>query len=157
MMADVDAAQSQAIQDRYPDELNHCYGCGRLNDQGLHITSYWTGTEAICTYQPRPEQTAFPGIFSGGVIASIIDCHSLATASAAAGLAAGQTLADELPRFVTAALHVDFLKPTPLDGAVVIHAQAVEITARKVIVTSQLFSGTEECARGRVIAVRKQL
>ncbi|MEI7671325.1 MAG: PaaI family thioesterase, partial [Deltaproteobacteria bacterium] len=25
----------KAFQDYYPDDLSHCYGCGRLNDDGL--------------------------------------------------------------------------------------------------------------------------
>ncbi|MFA5896987.1 MAG: PaaI family thioesterase, partial [Thermoplasmata archaeon] len=27
----------KAFQDTYPDELAHCYGCGRLNEKGLHL------------------------------------------------------------------------------------------------------------------------
>ena len=25
----------KAFQDYYPDNVSHCYGCGRLNDAGL--------------------------------------------------------------------------------------------------------------------------
>ncbi len=144
----------QAIQDRYPDEWNHCYGCGRLNDKSLRITSYWTGDEAICNYIPKDEQTAFPGVLSGGVIASVIDCHSLAAASAAFGAQLGIAENEPLPRCVTASLKVDFLKPTPL-GPVTVRAHAQEIRGRKAIIISHLFSGSEECARGEVIAVLK--
>jgi len=27
----------KAFQDYYPDELNYCYGCGRLNEQGKFL------------------------------------------------------------------------------------------------------------------------
>ena len=37
----------QAFQDFYPDELSHCYGCGRLNEQGLQLKSYWDGEETV--------------------------------------------------------------------------------------------------------------
>lgn len=144
-----------AIQDHYPAEWNHCYGCGRLNDKGMQISSYWTGTEAICNFTPRPEQIAFPGVVSGGVIASVIDCHSLATASAAIGATLGLLETDPLPRCVTASLKVDFLKPTPMDAAIVIRAQAIEIKGRKIIVTSQLFADDDICARGEVVAIVK--
>jgi hypothetical protein len=33
----------KAVQDYYPDQFAHCYGCGRLNPEGLHIKSYWDG------------------------------------------------------------------------------------------------------------------
>ncbi len=34
-----------AIQDIYPENVAHCYGCGRLNDQGLQIKSYDEGDD----------------------------------------------------------------------------------------------------------------
>jgi hypothetical protein len=43
---------SKAVQDCYPEEFAHCYGCGRLNEHGLKIKSYWEGEESICRYQP---------------------------------------------------------------------------------------------------------
>jgi hypothetical protein len=39
----------KSFQDYYPDELSHCYGCGRLNEHGLKIKSYWDGQEAGCS------------------------------------------------------------------------------------------------------------
>ena len=72
------------FQDSYPDDVSHCYGCGRLNPHGLQIKSYWEGEEAVCRYRPQPYHTAIPGYVYGGLIASLIDCHSTGTASAAA-------------------------------------------------------------------------
>ncbi len=31
----IHSADTPAFQDAYPDDLSHCYGCGRLNDRGL--------------------------------------------------------------------------------------------------------------------------
>ena len=42
----------QAFQDYYPDEWAQCYGCGRLNEYGLQIKSYWDGEESVCTFTP---------------------------------------------------------------------------------------------------------
>ena len=39
---------SKAFQDYYPDDVSHCYGCGRLNPDGLQIKSYWEGEESVC-------------------------------------------------------------------------------------------------------------
>lgn len=74
----------KAFQDYYPDQLSHCYGCGRLNTAGLQIKSYWDGDESVCEYTPKPYHTALPGCVYGGLIASLIDCHGTGTASAAA-------------------------------------------------------------------------
>ena len=51
----------------------------------------------------------------GGIIASLIDCHGAATASAAKLREEGYSLGEKpLPRFVAASLKVDYLKPTEL-------------------------------------------
>jgi hypothetical protein len=64
-----------AIQDLYPENVAYCYGCGRLNDQGLQIKSYADGDETVCRFVPRPYHMAIPGYVYGGLIASLIDCH----------------------------------------------------------------------------------
>src|SRR3989339_73272 len=43
--------QKKAFQDYYPDHFSHCYGCGRLNDAGLKIKSYWDGEESVCIHE----------------------------------------------------------------------------------------------------------
>ena len=145
----------KAFQDYYPDEVAHCYGCGRLNEYGHQIKSYWDGEEAVATYTPQPYHTAVPGYVYGGLIASLIDCHSTGTAAAAAYRAEGRAMDTEPPlRFVTASLHVDYLKPTPIDGPLELRAQVQEIKGRKVVVTTQLSAQGEVCARGEVVAVQ---
>ena len=83
----------KAVQDCYPEEFAHCFGCGRLNKDGMQIKSYWDGEECICHYAPKPYYTGgFPGYSYGGLISSLIDCHGAATASAAKLQAEGFTL-----------------------------------------------------------------
>ncbi len=145
----------KAFQDYYPDHLSQCYGCGRLNEHGLQIKSYWQGEEAVCTFQPRPYHTAIPGYVYGGLIASVIDCHATGTAAAAAYRAAGREMGTEPAfRFVTASLKVDYLKPTPIDQAMRLVARVVELKGRKVRIAIELMSGGELCARGDVVAVQ---
>jgi hypothetical protein len=67
----------KTFQDYYPDELSYCYGCGRLNEQGLKLKSYWDGEETVAVFNPRPYHIAIPGYVYGGLIASIIDCTPL--------------------------------------------------------------------------------
>ena len=144
-----------AFQDYYPDQLSYCYGCGRLNEHGLQIKSYWDGDETVCVFQPRPYHTAIPGYVYGGLIASLIDCHSTGTAAAAAYRAEGRPM-DTLPplRFLTASLHIDYLRPTPMATPLEVRASVKEIKGRKVVVSAALYALGEVCARGEVVAVQ---
>jgi acyl-coenzyme A thioesterase PaaI-like protein len=145
---------TSAFQDNYSDFSSHCYGCGHLNEHGLQIKSYWDGDESVCHFKPHAYHTAMPGYVYGGLIASLIDCHSTATAAAAACRQAGCEIADDpTKRFVTASLKVDFLKPTPIDTHLEVRARIEEIKQRKVVLVSALIAKGETCARGRVVAV----
>ena len=145
----------RAFQDYYSEQFSHCYGCGRLNDRGLQIKSFWDGDETVSTFHPRPYHTAIPGYVYGGLIASLIDCHSTGTAAAAAYRAAGREM-DTKPilRFLTASLHVDYLRPTPIDKPIEIRGWVEAIKGRKIVVKSSLSVDGEICARGEVIAVQ---
>lgn len=141
--------ETKSIQETYPDELGHCFGCGRWNEQGHQLKSYWDGQEAVARFTPLPHHIAIPGFVYGGLIASLIDCHAMATAAAAAskGSATSQ-------RFVTGSLKVDYRRPTPLGVELELRGQPREIHERKVLVDVRLFARGEECARGEVVAVR---
>ncbi len=143
-----------AVQDHYPDDFAHCFGCGRLNARGHLIKSYVEGDEVVAHFTPRPEHTALPGFVYGGLIASLIDCHAMATAAAAAERAAGREIGEgEAPRFVTAALDVSFLKPTPIGGELVLRAHVTDRNERKAVVAVALSANDVVTARGNVIAV----
>jgi acyl-coenzyme A thioesterase PaaI-like protein len=146
----------KAFQDYYPDYFSHCYGCGRLNEQGLQIKSYWDGEETVCIHIPKPCYTGgAPGYAYGGLIASLIDCHSMGTAAAAKYRAEGREMGTEPAlRFMTASLHVNYLLPTPLGGPLEIRSKVKEVKGRKVIVESRLIVGGKVCATGEVVAVQ---
>ncbi len=144
----------KAFQDYYPDDISHCYGCGRLNEQGLQIKSYWDGEQSYAKLIPNDKYIAIPGFAYGGLIASFIDCHSTGTAAAAKYRAQGRQM-DTKPvlRFVTASLKVDFLAPTPLGVELEIRGKVVEIGEKKVIVETKVLAGDTICAKGKVVAV----
>ncbi|MBN1946889.1 MAG: PaaI family thioesterase [Bradymonadales bacterium] len=144
---------AKAFQDYYPDHLSYCYGCGRLNQEGLQIKSYWDGEESLCRVEPRPVHMAIPGFVYGGFIASVIDCHGTGTAAAAAYRAEGRDMDTDPPhRFLTAALHVDYLRPTPM-GPLELRGRVKEVKGRKVVVEVSLLAAGDLCARGEVVAV----
>lgn len=143
------------VQDFYPDDIAYCYGCGRLNEHGLHLKSYWNGEEAVCVFEPRDYHTVAPGYVYGGLIASIIDCHGCGTAAAAGYQREGRPLETDPPlRYVTAALHVDYLKPTPIGVALELRGRATEVGERKIVVDVVLSANGEITARGNLVTVR---
>lgn len=145
----------KAFQDYYPESFAYCYGCGRMNEQGLHIKSYWDGDESVCIFQPREHHIAVPGYVYGGLIASLIDCHGTGTASAAAYRAQDRSMDSDPPlRFLTASLHVDYLKPTPLGVPLEVRGVIEEVKGRKVVVAETLLANGVVTARGEVVAVQ---
>lgn len=146
---------TKAFQDYYPDNLAHCYGCGRLNEAGHQIKSYWDGEESICLFKPETYHISIPGYVYGGLIASLIDCHGTGTA-AAAGYRAENRSMDSLPalRYLTASLHVDYLKPTPLNEILELRGVVKEVKGRKVVVDINLSAKGIITAHGQVVALQ---
>lgn len=143
----------KAIQDYYPDDHSHCYGCGRLNPHGLKIKSTWDGEQGLCEFEPQPHHTSLPGYVYGGLIASLIDCHGTGTAAAAAYHAEGRAMGTEPTlRFVTASLHVDFLRPTPNGEKLTLTGRLKEVRGRRMLVAVTLHARGKLCARGEVWA-----
>ena len=145
----------KAFQDYYPDDYSQCYGCGHLNIRGHQIKSYWDGDETVASFMPQPYHTALPGYVYGGLIASLIDCHSTGSAAAAAYRAEGREMGTAPPlRYVTASLKVDYLRPTPMGVSLKLRGRIKEVKGRKVVVESTLSANGEVCARGEVVAVQ---
>jgi acyl-coenzyme A thioesterase PaaI-like protein len=143
------------FQDYYPDAMAHCYGCGTLNEHGHQIKSYWDGEESVCHFMPKPYHIAIPGYVYGGLLASLIDCHGTGTAAAAA-YRAQQRAMDSEPalRFLTASLHVDYLKPTPLGIELEIRAKVKEVKGRKVVIQEWIVANGIITVRGEAVAVQ---
>jgi len=144
-----------AVQDEYADDFSWCYGCGRLNENGLHVRTGWDGDKTVSYYTPREDQIAVPGVVYGGLIASIVDCHSTGSASLALHRKNGHEPGSgvEPPRFVTASLHVDYLKPTPHGVALKLVGTVEEIHPKRFRVLTEVMANGEVCAKGDVVAV----
>jgi len=138
---------------------HYCWGCGTLNEHGLQIKSYWSGQggrESICTWKPTAHYMAGPKqVLNGGIIATVIACHTVCTAAAAAYRAEGRKIgADPLIWYVTGSLKVDYLRPTPIDEEVVLRAKIEEVAGKKTNLTCSLVSLDKACALAEVTAVR---
>ncbi|WP_075618498.1 PaaI family thioesterase [Paenisporosarcina indica] len=144
-----------AIQDIYPDDFAYCYGCGRLNEDGNHFRTFWNDEETETVFQPLHIHTAMPGFVYGGVLASFVDCHGTGSASLFLHRKNGHEPGDgaEPPRFVTASLHVDYVKPTPQGVQLKATGIVEEIHPKKYKVHIKVYAGEEHIANGEVVAV----
>lgn len=144
-----------AIQDLYPADVAHCYGCGRDNPQGHRIKTYWRDGRGVARFTPLAHHLSFPGYVYGGLIASLIDCHAIGTAAAERAAAAGGDFAlGAVPRYVTGSLTVRFLKPTPIGVELELVATVREAGERKSLVDVTLAAAGVVTATGEVVAVR---
>jgi acyl-coenzyme A thioesterase PaaI-like protein len=147
--------ENKAIQDKWPEIGTYCWGCGRSNEHGLQIKSYWEGDMCVCAWKPKRYHCAYPGRGCGGIIATILDCHCLNTAASAAYRVEGREVGTEpIIAYATGSLFVKFLKPVPLNKTWVFRAQIKETTERKTIVSCSLFVKEEEYANGEIIAIK---
>lgn len=144
-----------AIQDEYADDYSYCYGCGRLNNNGLQLRTGWDGESTVTFYKPKPEQTAVPGFVYGGLIASLVDCHGTGSAALALHRKNGHEPGDgvEPPRFVTASLKVDYLRPTPHDIELKAIGSIEEIHPKKFRIQVEVYADEVCCVKGEVVAV----
>lgn len=143
-----------AIQDEYADDFAWCYGCGRLNEAGLHLRTGWDGDKTVTIYQPREEHKAIPGFIYGGLLASLVDCHGTGSAAIFLHRKNGHEPGDgvEAPRFVTASLHVDYLKPTPANTILKAVGIIEEIHPKKYKVTTKVYANDTVVVTGEVVA-----
>jgi acyl-coenzyme A thioesterase PaaI-like protein len=143
-----------AFQDQ--GTVHHCYGCGADNDKGLRIKSFWDGDEAVANWRPEPHHCGGTRqTLNGGIIASLIDCHSLNLAIARA-YRAEQRPIGSAPRigYVTANMNVSYLKPTPIDRPIELRARVIKLDGRKAWVNCTLSAGGEVRATGEVLGIR---
>jgi acyl-coenzyme A thioesterase PaaI-like protein len=147
--------ERKAFQDYYPEYFAQCYGCGSENVFGHQIKTYWDGDESVTHFAPKPYHTALSGYVYGGLIASLVDCHSTGTAAAAAYRAEGRAMDTEPAfRFLTASLKVDYLEPTPLGVELEVRGIVKEIKGRRVVIESTVSANGVVTARGEVVAVQ---
>jgi acyl-coenzyme A thioesterase PaaI-like protein len=142
-----------SLQERYgPHTI--CFGCGPANERGLHIRSFPDGEEVIADWQPEPHHQAFEGVLNGGIIGTLLDCHSNWTA---AYFLMRRSDADKPPTTVTADFHVRLLKPTPADRPLRVRAHVVEAADDRATVEASIESGGDVTAtcRATFVAVRQ--
>ena len=122
-----------SIQERLFPDLP-CFGCGPSNAKGLQLRSYPADGFVTATFRPWPEHDNGLGYLNGGIISTVLDCHSAAAVMLEATRQGWQPLPGAGLAYVTARLDVRYLRPAPLHEsselrAVVVAADEGAITA----------------------------
>ena len=141
------------FQDHMPG--NVCFGCGAENPEGLQNKSYWEGEEAVCIWHSEEKYHGWRNILNGGILATLVDCHCMGTAMAAAYKAEGRPLSSEPEyRYATGTITVKYLKPTPNDQPIELRTKVLEIKGRKVVMKCDVYSNGTHTATADVVAIR---
>jgi acyl-coenzyme A thioesterase PaaI-like protein len=142
----------KSIQETYAPNLK-CFGCGPANEKGLHVRSFPQGDEVVAEFQAEAYQEAFPGMLSGGIIGTLLDCHCNWTA---AWHLMKRNGLERPPCTVTADYAIKLLRPTPTDKPIRLIARVVESTDDRAVVEGELIAHDKICAtcRGTFVAVK---
>lgn len=141
------------FQDHMPG--NVCFGCGQDNHEGLQIKSYWEDNEAVCIWHSEEKYHGWKKLLNGGILATVIDCHCMGTAMAAAYRAENRPLNSEPEyRYATGTMTVKYLKPTLNDKPIELRAKVTEIKGRKTVLLCDVWVEGIRTAEASVIAIR---
>ena len=126
-----------SIQDRlYTDGT--CFGCGPKNPKGLQLKSFHTPDAVIANFLPWPEHDNGIGFLNGGVICTLLDCHSAAAVIQEADDRGWPPLPGAALAYVTAGLEVSYLRPCSLTEPVELRAVLREVSEPEMIVDVEL-------------------
>jgi acyl-coenzyme A thioesterase PaaI-like protein len=126
-----------SIQERLFPELA-CFGCGPANANGLRLRSHPDGDGVTATFMPWPQHDNGLGYLNGGIISTVLDCHSAAAVMHEADVRGWPPLPGAPLAYVTAGLDVRYLRPTPLNEPVTLRAVVTAAGEAEMTVDVQL-------------------
>lgn len=114
-----------------------CFGCGPANKNGLQIRSITDGHATHAVWQPQPHHEAFPNVLNGGIIGTLLDCHSNWTAAWAIMI---NQQAEKPPCTVTAEYKIKLIKPCPTHIPLKLTASIIESNEKKAVINAELYA-----------------
>jgi len=131
-----------SIQQRwYPQ--SDCFGCGPSNSKGLQLHSFIADDAIVANFTPWLEHGNGTGFVNGGIIATVLDCHSGAAMMLEAMRVNGATEVSAEVMYLTAGLEIQYRRPTPMDE---VHLRAWVISSDE----TKMDVGVELSAEGKV-------
>ena len=110
----------------------------------------------MARFVPQPHHCAAPLHFvNGGILGTLIDCHCICTAIAAAYLDQGRPIGSAPELFlVTADMRLRYRRPTPISGPVDLAAQISDRLDNGYLVSCTLQVQGKVCVEGEVTAIQ---
>ena len=142
-----------SLQDRYFPNLP-CFGCGPANERGLRLRSFPEDDGVVATFTPWPEHDNGLGYLNGGIIATVLDCHSAAAVTHEAFTRGWPPLPGAALPYVTSGLAVSYLRPAPLTETVTLEAEVTEASEAQMTAHVRLL--WDDKTRAEVTAVWKR-
>ena len=127
----------ESIQERLYPTLP-CFGCGHGNAKGLRLRSFERGDEVAATFLPWSEHDSGLGFLNGGIISTLLDCHSAAAVMLEAARRGWPPLGGAPLAYVTSGLDVKFLRPSPLKEEVALVARVLAASESEITATATL-------------------
>jgi len=150
----MDAVATPALQDRYFPDLP-CFGCGPANAEGLQLKSVEADDGlVVAEFTPWPQHDNGLGYLNGGIISTVLDCHSAAAVTHEAFERGWPPLPGAALPYVTAGLDVRYLRPAPLDATVTLLGRVRE--ASEAEMTADVWLEWDGKERARATAVWKR-
>ncbi|WP_040337408.1 PaaI family thioesterase [Candidatus Blastococcus massiliensis] len=128
---------SPSIQERLVPQLT-CFGCGPANERGLRLSSRPAAEGVVASFEPWPEHDNGLGYLNGGIISTLLDCHSAAAVLYEADVRDWRALPGAALPYVTAGLDIRYLRPAPLTEPVSLLAVVTEADEAQMTVDVQL-------------------
>ena len=139
-------AELLSVQQRLYSWATCFFGCGPSNGKGPQLRSYDREGAVVASFHPWPEHDNGVGYLNGGIISTVLDCHSAAAVFLTADDAGWQPLPGTTLPFLTAGLDVRFLRPAPLHEPVELHAAVLEAAEPQITVEARLVADGKTCA-----------
>lgn len=130
----------ESVQERLYPSLR-CFGCGPANERGLKLRSFECDEGVTAQFLPGQGHDNGGGFLNGGIIATLLDCHSAAAVMVEAERRGCHLGGDALLPYVTAGLDVRYLRPTPLSEKLQLWAAVKEASDEEMLVDVGLYWG----------------
>lgn len=139
-----------SIQDRFfPDGA--CFGCGPKNIRGLRLRSFVEGDLVVATWTPEECHAAVPDVLCGGIVSTLLDCHTGAAMACAVRERTGKWPFLEAAMWATASLSVELRRPTPIRQPLSLSARVTALSDHECSVVAELESGGKLRAECRAV------
>ena len=125
----------------FPDGL--CFGCGPANKQGLGLRSFASDKTVVAEWDSDEVYRSGIAVVAGGVVGTLLDCHTGAAVLNAVSLRDGRTPYVDGDPWVTKSYTVEFHRPTPLNRRLHLVAEVSDLDDDRAQVLGSIVVGGE--------------